>query len=100
MIRIEMNQIDDQLTLRVAGRLRGTNVEALEECWNMARLRSLSGKRDKPRMSVDLRDVTSIDKGGWSLMRLMHREGAKVSGKGLATQTIQDELTDEEEKAL
>jgi ABC-type transporter Mla MlaB component len=100
MIRIEMDQANDQLTLRVAGRLRGTNVEALEECWNVARLLSVAGKRDTPTMSVDLRDVTSIDKGGWCLLRLMHREGVRVSGKGLATQTILDELTEKEEPRL
>src|ERR1700722_13976393 len=100
MIKIDVDHVNDQLTLRVAGRLRGTDVEALEECWNMARLRSLAGKRNMPTVSVDLRDVTSIDKGGWCLLRLMHREGVRVSGKGLATQTILDELTEKEEPRL
>ena len=92
MLRIETHQTDEQLTLRVAGRLCGSCVAALEECWKAARLR-FSGKQ-----YVDLSDVTSIDKAGWGLLRLMHRDGVEVSAKGLATQTIRDEPTDKEEK--
>ena len=87
MMRIETDQTDDQLTLRVAGRLCGASVEALEECWKTGRLRSPAGKQ-----SVDLSEVTSIDKAGWCLLRRMHREGVEVSAKGLAILTIMDEL--------
>jgi hypothetical protein len=93
MMRIETDQSDDQLTLRVAGRLCGACVAALEESWRAMRLRSPAAKR-----SVDLSDVTSIDKAGWCLLRLMHRDGVTVSAKGLATQTILDELSDKEEQ--
>jgi ABC-type transporter Mla MlaB component len=92
MMRIETDQTDDHLTLRVAGRLCGACVAALEECWKTASLHSPAGKQ-----SVDLSEVTSIDKAGWCLLRLMHREGVKVSAKGLATLTILDELRDKEE---
>jgi hypothetical protein len=91
MLRIETHQTDEQLTLRVAGRLCGPCVAALEECWKTTR-------RFPGKQYVDLSDVTSIDKTGWSLLRLMHRDGVEVSAKGLATQTIRDELTEKEEK--
>ncbi|MGD1093621.1 MAG: hypothetical protein ABSB35_16740 [Bryobacteraceae bacterium] len=91
MMRIETEQTDDQLTLRVAGRLCGACVAALEECWKTGRLRSPAGRR-----SVDLSEVTSIDKAGWCLLRRMHREGVEVSAKGLAILTIMDELADKE----
>ena len=93
MMRIETDQTDDQLTFKVAGKLCGTCVAALEECWKAARLRSSERKQ-----SVDLSDVTSIDKAGWCLLRLMHRDGVKVSAKGLATLTIKDELADKDER--
>jgi hypothetical protein len=93
MMRIETDESDDRLTLRVAGRLCGACVAALEECWKASRLRSPSARRQ-----VDLSEVTSIDKAGWCLLKLMHRDGVTVSAKGLATETIQDELTDKEEK--
>ena len=89
MIRIETEQTDTQLTFRVAGKLCGNSVEALAECWR------LSG-RDRSTQFVDLSDVVSIDKAGWRLLRHMHHQGVEVSGKGLATQTILDELLDKE----
>jgi ABC-type transporter Mla MlaB component len=92
MLRIETDETDGQLTFRVAGRLGEPCVAALEQCWQTARLRSPEAKQ-----SVDLSDVTSIDKTGWRLLRLMHRDGVLVSGRGLATQTILDELTCKEE---
>jgi ABC-type transporter Mla MlaB component len=92
MLRIETDQTDGQLTFRVAGRLGEPCVAALEQCWQAGRSRSPAGK-----LSVDLSDVTSIDKAGWRLLRLMHREGVVVSGKALTTQTILDELTCKEE---
>ncbi len=92
MMRIETDQSDGQLTLRVAGRLCGACVAALEECWKTGRVRSPTKKQ-----SVDLSDVTSIDKAGWRLLRAMHREGVKVSAKGLAILTIKDELKEKEE---
>jgi hypothetical protein len=93
MLRIETDQNDGQLTLRVAGRLCGACVAALEECWKTGRVRSPAGKQ-----SVDLSDVTFIDRAGWCLLRLMHHDGVKVYAKGLATQTILDELRDKEEQ--
>jgi hypothetical protein len=95
MMRIDTDETDGQLTLRVAGRLCGPCVAALEDCWRTARLRSPAGKQ-----LVDLTDVTSIDKGGWCLLRMMHRDGVEVSGKGLGTQTVLDELKDKEETRL
>jgi hypothetical protein len=92
MLRIETDETDGQLTFRVAGKLGEPCVAALEQCWRAARARSPKGKQ-----AVDLSDVTSIDKAGWRLLRLMHRDGIEVSGKGLATQTIVDELTCKEE---
>ena len=87
MMRIEADQSVDQLTLRVAGRLCGVSVDALEECWKTGRLRSPAGKQ-----SVDLSEVTAIDKAGWCLLRRMHQEGVEFSAKGLAIVTIMDEL--------
>jgi hypothetical protein len=46
--------------------------------------------------AVDLSDVTSIDKTGWCLLRRMHRDGVRFSAKGLAGQSIVDELNDDE----
>jgi hypothetical protein len=88
MIRIETHQTESRLTFRIAGKLCGTSVTALEECWKAAHVSS-------PALveAVDLSDVSSIDRAGWRLLRRMHRDGVRFSAKGLAGQTVLDELT-------
>jgi anti-anti-sigma regulatory factor len=92
MMRIEVEQADDHLTLRVAGRLSGACVAALEDCWRTGRSQSPARKQ-----FIDLSDVTSIDKTGWRLLRQMHRDGVEVAGEGLATETILDQLMDKDQ---
>jgi ABC-type transporter Mla MlaB component len=92
MIRIETHRTETHLTLRIAGKLCGASVRALEECWKAARLSSPALEE-----AVDLSDVTSIDKTGWRLLRHMHRDGVRFSAKGLAGQTVLDELTAKDE---
>jgi ABC-type transporter Mla MlaB component len=88
MIRIETYQTRSHLTLRIAGKLCGASVRALEDCWKAAHLSSPALEE-----AVDLSDVSSIDKAGWCLLRHMHREGVRFTAKGLAGQTLLDELT-------
>jgi ABC-type transporter Mla MlaB component len=92
MIRIETHRTETHLTFRIAGKLCGASVRALEECWKAARLSSPALEE-----AVDLSDVTSIDKTGWRLLRHMHRDGVRFSAKGLAGQTVLDELTARDE---
>src|ERR1700722_6196252 len=88
MIRIETHQTENHLTFRIAGKLCGASVRALEDCWKAAHLSSPALEE-----AVDLSDVSSIDKAGWHLLRHMHRDGVRFSAKGLAGQTVLDELT-------
>jgi hypothetical protein len=88
MIRIETHRTKTHLTFRIAGKLCGASVRALEDCWKAARL-----SPPVVEEAVDLSDVTSIDKDGWSLLRRLHRDGVRFSAKGLAGQTLLDELT-------
>ena len=91
MMRIETSQVDDHVTFKVEGKLCGAWVAALEECWQAMR------KQFPPeKQSVDLSDATFVDKAGWYLLRLMHREGVAVVAKGLVTQEIVDEITNNE----
>jgi len=87
MIRIETSQTGSHLTFRIAGKLCGASVRAFEDCWKAAHLSSPAREE-----AVDLSDVSSIDKAGWRLLRHMHRDGVKFSAKGLAGQTVLDEL--------
>jgi hypothetical protein len=92
MIRIETHQTDSHLTFRIAGRLCGASVRALEECWKAAHLSFPALEK-----AVDLSDVSSIDKAGWFLLRHMHQDGVRISAKGLAGQTFLDELTSKDD---
>jgi hypothetical protein len=92
MIRIETDQTESHLTFRIAGKLCGASVRALEDCWKAAHLSSPALET-----AVDLSDVSWIDKTGWRLLRHMHRDGVRFSAKGLAGQTVLDELTAKDE---
>ncbi|HTA46971.1 MAG TPA: STAS domain-containing protein [Bryobacteraceae bacterium] len=92
MIRIETHQTRSHLTFKIAGKLCGASVRALEDCWKAAQLSSPALET-----AVDLSDVSSIDKAGWHLLRHMHRDGVRLSAKGLAGQTVLDELTAEDD---
>jgi ABC-type transporter Mla MlaB component len=99
MIRIETHQTRSHLTFKIAGKLCGESVRALEDFWKAAHM-SFPALEE----TVDLTDVSSIDKSGWRLLRHMHRDGVRLSAKGLAGQTVlveltaEDELTGKEEK--
>jgi ABC-type transporter Mla MlaB component len=92
MIRIETHQTESHLTFKIAGKLCGASVRALEDCWKAAHLSS-------PHLeeAVDLSDVSSIDKAGWRLLRYMRRDGVSLSARGLAGQAVLDELTAKDE---
>jgi hypothetical protein len=88
MIRIETHQTGSHLTFRISGKLCGASVRALEDCWKAAHISSPALEE-----AVDLSEVSSIDKAGWHLLRHMYRDGVRFSAKGLAGQTVLDELT-------
>jgi ABC-type transporter Mla MlaB component len=92
MIRIETHQTEGHLTFRIAGKLCGASVRALEDCWKATHMSSPALEE-----AVDLSDVSSIDKAGWRLLRHMHRDGVRFSAKGLAGQAVLDELSARDE---
>jgi ABC-type transporter Mla MlaB component len=94
MIRIETHQTESHLTFKIAGKLCGASVRALEDCWKAAHMSPPALQE-----TVDLTDVSSIDKAGWCLLRHMHRDGVRLSAQGLAGQTVLDELTAKDEIA-
>ena len=87
MIKIQMKELDDQLTLQVEGRLAGAFVPELENCWQAARA-------DQPnrKIAVDLKSVTCIDRAGRSLLQLMHTNGVGFLRAGLAIQDILEQV--------
>jgi anti-anti-sigma regulatory factor len=92
MMKIEMNELDDQLILQVEGRLAGAFVPELEQCWQNAR-------RSQPnrKVSVDLKNVTCVDRSGRYLLQLMHSNGVGFLRAGLAIQDILEQVMEQPE---
>jgi anti-anti-sigma regulatory factor len=87
MMKIQMKELNDQLTLQVEGRLAGAFVPELENCWQTAR-----ANQPNRQISVDLKSVTCIDRAGRSLLQLMHRDGVGFLRAGLAIQDILEQV--------
>jgi anti-anti-sigma regulatory factor len=87
MMKIQVEELDDQSILLVEGRLAGAFVPELESCWQSTRAR-----RPNRKISVDLKSVTCIDRAGRSLLQFMHRNGVVFLRAGLAIQDILEQV--------
>lgn len=87
MIMIETRELGDQLTFKVEGRLAGTGVATLEDCW-----RTAEGRYPHGKFTVDLTQVTFIDQAGSLLLQLMDRDGVAFTTTGLMTEEVNEIL--------
>jgi len=92
MMKIQMQELDDQLILQVEGRLAGAFVPELEQCWHAAR-----EKQPSRKVSVDLKNVTCVDRTGRYLLQLMHSNGVGFLRAGLAIQDILEQVMEQPE---
>jgi anti-anti-sigma regulatory factor len=92
MMKIETKELDDHLVLEVEGRLAGAFVPELEDCWQAAR-----ANRPSRKISVDLKNVTCVDRAGRYLLRLMHSNGVGFLRPGLAIQDILEQVMEQSE---
>jgi anti-anti-sigma regulatory factor len=92
MMKIELKDLDGQLILQVEGRLAGAFVPELENSWRIA-LANQPGRK----ISVDLKNVTCVDRAGRSLLQLMHRNGVGFLRAGLAIQDILEQVMEQPE---
>lgn len=89
MMKAQVREGDDQVTLQVCGRLTAEGwVGELQKCWDSARLEY----KDRP-IVVDLRGVTFIDQAGETLLQTMHRDGATFLAAGLMIQEVVKKIT-------
>ena len=87
MMKVQVNQLDDRLILRVEGRVSGAFVPELESCWRAAL--SIQPKR---KISLDVKNVTCIDACGQRLLQMMHDDGVEFVGAGLGIQDILEQV--------
>lgn len=87
MMKIEIQEAGDRLILQIEGRLAGAYVPELENCWRQAQ-----SKEPGRQISVDLKQVTCVDRAGKYLLQLMHRRGVRFLRAGLALQDILEQI--------
>jgi anti-anti-sigma regulatory factor len=92
MMKVQVNEAGDELILEVEGRLAGAFVPVLENCWRSAR-----ANQPNRKISVDLKNVTCVDRAGRYLLQLMHSSGVPFLRAGLATQDTLEQLMEQPE---
>ena len=92
MMKIEIQDSGESVVLKVEGRLAGDCAAELENCWNVAR-----AAHPKGAISVDLKNVTCVDRAGRRLLHSMHRSGVPFLRAGLAIQDILEQIMEQPE---
>src|SRR5580698_7128900 len=87
MMKIEIQESGGQVVLQVQGRLAGAFAGELEECWRQVQ----SAQPGRP-ISLDLKNVTCVDRAGRYLLQTMHRSGVPFLRAGLAVQDILEQI--------
>ena len=88
MMKAQVHEGGDQVTIQVCGRLAEDWVGELEGSW-----RGAMERHPGARCSIDLRCVTFIDHAGEQLLSLMHQTGATFLTAGLLNQEVVNQVT-------
>jgi hypothetical protein len=89
MMKIKTFEIDGGLVLQVEGRLAGAFVPELEGSWKAVRT-----SHPEWKISVDLKNVTCVDRTGRLLLKVLHVNGVGFLRAELAIQDILEEVTE------
>jgi hypothetical protein len=87
MLRIEIEEQWQAVTIRLQGRLAGPWVTELDRCWQSTLARSTH----RP-VTVLLEAVTFVDGPGELLLWEMHKGGAKLMGRGPQSRHLVDQI--------
>jgi anti-anti-sigma regulatory factor len=88
MLRISVDSDPGSVTFRLEGRLAGSWVQELHDCWQRTFAAS-----PKPSVRFDLSDVTYIDAAGKEFLAARYREGHKLIAAGCLMKFIVAEIT-------
>jgi ABC-type transporter Mla MlaB component len=88
LLRITIHNDLQVLTLQLEGRVAGSMVQVLQDCWQ----NTLACHR-KLRLRVDLTGVTFIDDAGQACLADMHRQGATLIATDALTKAVVAEIT-------
>ncbi len=87
MLRITVHDNPQALTFQLEGRLAGTWVKEVEQCWQ-----STLDYQRKPILRVDLTGVTFIDDAGKTCLAALYRQGAELVAADCLTKDIVAEI--------
>jgi outer membrane protein TolC/ABC-type transporter Mla MlaB component len=87
MLRITTEKKRSKTVLSVEGRLAGTLVATLEQCW-----KELKAAAPQEKFYVNLCGVSFIDAAGKMLLKEMHRQGGQLVAEGCLNQAIVKEI--------
>jgi hypothetical protein len=87
MLRITTRNRPETTCFIIEGRLAGPLIMELDRCWQAA-----ISKEPRTSILVDLTGTTCIDVQGKQLLARMYRNGAKLTGTGLMTKFIIQEI--------
>ncbi|MGB7437869.1 MAG: hypothetical protein WBW49_20825, partial [Candidatus Acidiferrum sp.] len=94
MLRISTETKRTKTVVLIEGRMAGSSVGTVEQCW-----RELYAASPKQKFIVNLCGVSYIDNSGKMLLREMHRLGAQLQAEGCLNQAIIDEISTTDEAA-
>ena len=87
MLRITVMEQGESTAIRLEGKLVGPWVEELKQCWRM-----ISAGPTNKNLRAELDAVTYVDASGKELLQEMRRAGTKLSGRGVLTSHMLDEI--------
>jgi anti-anti-sigma regulatory factor len=88
MFRATVEHDGELVTLRIEGRLSGPCLAELENCWRQ----TMAGNGSR-RLVVDLKEVTFVSAEGKQLLERLCRSGAQLTGDGLMTRALVEQIT-------
>src|SRR5882724_13470222 len=93
MLRITINDAEEERCIVVEGKLTGPWVSVLDKCWE----KTLAASQSKA-MTVNLTAVTFVDSEGKNLLTKIRQQGAKLISSGCLINTIVEEIESEVRK--
>jgi anti-anti-sigma regulatory factor len=87
MLRITVQDEPGTLTFRLEGRLAGSWVRELQDCWQRA-----LAAHPQSAIRLDLTQVTSIDEAGKAFLAASHAHGAELIPTGCLMRAIVAEI--------
>ena len=87
MLRITTQKKRGKTVLSIEGRLAGSLISTLEQCW-----RELRAASPDEKLHLNLCGVSFIDAGGRMLLTEIHRQGGELVAEGCLNQAIVEEI--------